>query len=195
MAKGQDWEAIKTEYITTEIGYRPLAAKWHVSWRTLSERAKRENWPQQRAEHKQGVVTKTVQWVQAETVRTNASNLLKLQRSADKMVDVVEAVFEDVDQFHRHLVVQKHGFEQDTVEKHLQKVNTKAIKDLTGAMRDLAAIIRDVYDLPSIQEQSAMDIAAERLRLEQRKADAAEKDGSDGVEVVLCAPELKEYSE
>lgn len=37
------WDDIKTEYITTDIGTRPLAEKHNVSYSTLRKRAEREN--------------------------------------------------------------------------------------------------------------------------------------------------------
>ena len=44
------WDDIKTEYITTGIGTRPLAAKYKVSYSTLRKRAAREQWAQERAQ-------------------------------------------------------------------------------------------------------------------------------------------------
>lgn len=173
------WAAIKTEYITTEVGYRKLAAKYGVALHTLSDRAKREKWPEQRAEHRTEVVTRTIQTVTDGAVEERAAHLRTLQQAADKLANVMAEVLDD----------------PDSLKTASGKYDTKKLRDVSNVMRDMLVITRNVYDLPSIQEQSAMDIAAERLRLEQRKADAAERDGSDGVEVVLCAPELKEYSE
>lgn len=61
-------------------------------------------------------------------------------------------------------------------ERVYKKVDTKAIKDLTGAMKDLAYVLRNVYDLPTKQEQVTMDNAAERLRIEKAKAEEGKED-------------------
>lgn len=43
-----DWLKIKTEYINGNISYRKLAEKHGVSFNTLQDRAKRENWKEER---------------------------------------------------------------------------------------------------------------------------------------------------
>lgn len=45
------WDDIKTEYITTDIGTRPLAEKHNVSYSTLRKRAEREKWAQKRTQY------------------------------------------------------------------------------------------------------------------------------------------------
>ena len=53
-----DWKKIAHEYITTEIAMRPLAAKHKVSFRTLSDRAKREMWTQKRNDYRLQIAIK-----------------------------------------------------------------------------------------------------------------------------------------
>ncbi len=185
--RDHNWEAIKAEYITTTISYRKLADKWGISFRTLADRAGREGWAEERNKHRNNVVKKTIQKVTAKTSTDAAEKLLRLQKSADNMSEVIERVFNDNDQFHRHIVQTRDGNLWDAEERVYDKVDTKAIKDLAGALKDLAYVMRNVYDLPTKQEQSAMDIAADRLRLEQRKADADTPDG-DEAGVVELAP-------
>jgi hypothetical protein len=60
------------------------------------------------------------------------------------------------------------------VEKQFDKLDSKAIKDFTGALKDMTLVLRNLHNLPTQAEAEAQRIAAERLKLEQRKADAAE---------------------
>lgn len=55
-----DWEAIKVEYITSNIGYRMLAQKYKVPFKTLAHRAKVEGWVSLRQQHKDNIVTQSV---------------------------------------------------------------------------------------------------------------------------------------
>ena len=43
-----DWLKIKSEYVNGNISYRKLAEKHGVSFNTLQDRAKRENWKEER---------------------------------------------------------------------------------------------------------------------------------------------------
>ena len=185
-----DWTAIKAEYITGTISYRKLADNWGVSFRTLSDRALREGWKEARDKHRNNVVEKTVQKVASRKASTTANKLCDLQEAADNMGRVIAEIFADSEQFHRHIVTEGLGMgETKVVERQYKKVDTKAIKDLTGAIKDLAAIMRNIYDLPTAQERAAMDIAAERLRLDKAKAEAEQNTGDDEVKVEFFNPE------
>lgn len=185
-----DWTAIKAEYITGTISYRKLADSWGVSFRTLSDRALREGWKEARDKHRNNVVEKTVQKVASRKASTTANKLCDLQEAADNMGRVIAEIFADSEQFHRHIVTEGLGMGATKVEeRQYKKVDTKAIKDLTGAIKDLAAIMRNIYDLPTAQEQAAMDIAAERLRLDKAKAEAEQNTGDDEVKVEFFNPE------
>lgn len=47
-----DWEDIRQDYITGDMGLRPLAQKWGVSFNTLKDRVKRERWSESRREYR-----------------------------------------------------------------------------------------------------------------------------------------------
>ena len=47
-----NWTAIRDAYIEGDIGYRPLAQLYSVSFNTLKQRAKRESWADKRAEYR-----------------------------------------------------------------------------------------------------------------------------------------------
>lgn len=180
------WDAIKTEYITTKISYRKLAAKWDVSFRTLADRAKREGWPGERERYQGDVVTQTVQKLADSVSSDKANKLFELQLSADRMGQVISAVFDDVAQFNRHIVGKD--------EQVYKKVDTRAIKDLASAMKDLTYVLRNIYDLPTLSERSAMDIAAQRLQLDRAKANADKEDENE-ISIEFYTPEEKGWSE
>lgn len=183
MVEERDWKQIKTEYITTDISYRKLAAKYNVPMSTLTRIAIKEKWVESRERYKNKVVAKTVEKMAAK----EANKLAKIRTMTDSMVEVVEGIFNDPEQFQRHLVQTRDGQIWDVEERVFKKADTKAIKDITAAIKDLSTVIRNVYDLPTVQEQAAMDHAAARLQFDRDKAAMGQTDdGETGI--VLLAP-------
>ena len=62
-----DWQAIKTEYITTDTSYRKLAQKYGVHYNAVANRAKQEGWISQRNQFCDRTVTKL--WMPLATSR------------------------------------------------------------------------------------------------------------------------------
>ncbi len=192
-----EYDDLKTEYATTDISYRKIAAKYGISYSTLSQMAAKENWTEARREYRNKVVSKTI----AKAANMQASKLFSLMKSADKMSKVIEEVVKDSKQFNRHLVqTRTKGKEINTTtgeleftekwdveERIYKKVDTKAIRDLTSSMKDLTAVIRNIYDIPTMAEKTAMDIAVERLKLEQAKSG---DDGDDEETGIVLLPEV-----
>ena len=71
----------------------------------------------------------------------------------------------------------------------MEKVDTRAIKDLTGALKDLSYVMRNLYDLPTVKERAAMEAATQRLELEKARAGADEEGQRETGVVELAAVE------
>lgn len=154
-----DWDAIKAEYVSTEMSYRDIAEKYGAALRTVYNYAKRDGWQIARMHHRGAKNAAFLQEVATDDARDGATAFTKMRDAADKMVEIVTAMVDG-----------------------REAVNSvRAVKDMTAAMRDMVALLRNLYDLPTAQERSAMEIAAERLKLEQRKAGADEEDDGGGV--------------
>ena len=52
-----DWQAIKTEYITTDTSYRKLAQKYDVHYQAICQRSKAEGWIAQREQYRNDTIT------------------------------------------------------------------------------------------------------------------------------------------
>ena len=83
-----DWQAIKTEYITTDTSYRKLAEKYGVSRVQIGNVGKDEKWVELRRQHLDRTVTKTVAAVESEQVK----RAKKMQTVADKLLKKIEAI-------------------------------------------------------------------------------------------------------
>lgn len=163
------WREIKHEYVTTETSYRALAKRYGVHLRTLAERAKAEKWVEARQKHSETIASSMLRAAQQDEIKRQSQHLIKLQTAADKLVDIASAVMED----------------EESCKDQYGRYDPRRLRELATSIRELLTITRNVYDLPSIQEQSAMDIAAERLKLEQRKVEQAESDKNEGIEIVM----------
>lgn len=86
-----NWKKIKTEYITTDVSLRKLAAKHNVGESTLFARASKEKWVEQREQHQSKTVAKTLDAISKKQV-DRAANLVSV---ADillaKVKDLVES--------------------------------------------------------------------------------------------------------
>ena len=60
-ARVADWEAIRREYVSTDISTRSLAEKHGVPYGTLRCRAEKGKWTEERAEHQRKVSAKSAQ--------------------------------------------------------------------------------------------------------------------------------------
>ena len=110
-----DWQAIKTEYITTNTSYRKLAQKYGVSYVQIGNVGKDEKWVELRKQHLDNTFTKTVAAV--ENAQVNRAK--KMQSVADKLLNKIDAIV-------------------DTMTP--SALNTKAIRALTAAVKDLKEI-------------------------------------------------------
>ncbi|MGI5848795.1 MAG: hypothetical protein ACOX8Q_01785 [Christensenellales bacterium] len=168
-----NWMKIKSEYATTDISYRKLADKHCVSFNTLKGHASKERWTEARKTYKEKLTKSTLQKVADKNASACAAQLIRLRDATDTATLMVEQMMADQEQFKRHIVTEGLGMGATRVEERkYDKYDTKALKDFTSSLRDLAYVIRNVFDLPTVQEQTAMDIAIKRLELEEKKAEA-----------------------
>lgn len=151
-----DWRKIKTEYITTDTSYRKLGQKYGVHYQTICRRAKEEGWIEQREQHENKVVTKTL-----DKIGEKQSN------SAELMQDTANALLQ--------MIAEGIGkFNTDTL-----LADRQALRGITGALKDL----KDVLSLKSdadLEEQKAR-IAKLRKEVEEETPDTkTEISFSDG---------------
>ena len=79
-----DWQAIKTEYITTQTSYRKLAEKYGLNKDTIWKKAKDEDWDRQRRQHSDNVQTKMLE---ADTEQ-KVSGAKKLNEAAEMLLSI-----------------------------------------------------------------------------------------------------------
>ena len=142
-----DWQAIKTEYITTQTSYRKLAQKHGIHYKVISDRGKDEGWVELRSQYRAKTLTKTLDKIS----RQEANRAARIHSVADKLLKKIESM---VDR-----------------EKPL---DTKAIRALTAAVKDLKEIQSIKSDLDK-QEQRARIANLQKLaQKEETQTDSIE---------------------
>lgn len=86
-----DWDAIKTEYITTDTSYRKLAEKYKVSFSTLRKIAAKEHWTELRHNVEAKRDTELVEKLGKKTAKIDS----KYYDLVDKLFDKAEWVIEN----------------------------------------------------------------------------------------------------
>ena len=170
----------------------------------MGRRSKAEGWPTLRSQYKDKTLTKTLE----KSSDIEANRLARLMDTTTKAIDVAVKAFEDESQFNRYLVDRKEAYaspliDEDgetaiserswTEEKIFSKVDTKALKDLTSVLKDLTGLMRDFYNIPTPAQAEAQRIAAERLELDKKKADA--DNGAPEPVTIIMGDEADEYAD
>ena len=153
-----DWQAIKTEYITTDTSYRKLAQKYGVNVTNIAKKASAESWVEQRKQYANETQSKTLEKISQQ----EANRAVKIHSVADKLLLKIEAMVESG-----------------------QPLDTKGIRALTAAVKDLKEIQSVRTDLDK-QEQKA------RIANLEKQANKTE-DNKEPIRVII-GDDLSEYS-
>ena len=122
-----DWQAIKTEYITTNTSYRKLAQKYGLSHVQIGNVGKEEKWVELRRQHLDKTLAKTVEKISQQ----EANRAARIHTVADKLLNKIEAMVDSE-----------------------RPLDTKGIRALTAAVKDLKEI-QSVKSALDEQEQRA----------------------------------------
>ena len=122
-----DWQAIKTEYITTNTSYRKLAQKYGVSTTQICNVGRDEKWVEQREQYLNKTTAKTLEKISQQ----EANRAAKIHSVADKLLNKIEAMVDSE-----------------------RPLDTKGIRALTAAVKDLKEI-QSVKSALDEQEQRA----------------------------------------
>lgn len=150
-----DWQAIKTEYITTDISYRKLAEKYGVSRVQIGNVGSEEGWVELRRKHLDKTLTKTINALGT----AQAQRAARLQTVADKLLGKIEAA---VDNFDMEALF----------------MDKQALRQITGALKD----IKDIQMIKSDADLREQEARIEKLR---REAEREDQSGSNEVTVTI----------
>ena len=148
-----DWQAIKTEYITTQTSYRKLAQKYGVSTTQICNVGRDEKWVEQREQFLNKTTAKTLEKISQQ----EANRAAKIHSVADKLLLKIEAMVESG-----------------------RPLDTKGIRALTAAVKDLKEIQSVRSDLDRQEQQARID----NLR---KQADKDNNQAPEAVTIIMGA--------
>lgn len=137
-----DWNAIKTEYITTDTSYRKLAQKYGVHYNVIANRSKQEGWISQRNQHRDKTVTKAINVISDK----QADRTAKLISVSDLLLDKVIALLEDDEGL---------------------PINSQSMKHISGVLRD----IKEIQMIKSDADLREQEARIANLRKQAEKED------------------------
>ena len=166
MAGKTPWNKIKTEFLRGDVTQAELAAKYHISEKTIRNRAYKEGWKKEKGQ----IQDKVEQTIRERVTRTRVNRLEKMIRANDELMDAMLLITAEVVQ-DPHRLIDKTG-------------SLKSAESLSKAIQVLVQNQRDLFNLPTLQQKMVQSAekarrreAQARLRLEKEKwkAEQAEK--------------------
>ena len=142
-----DWQAIKTEYITTDTSYRKLAQKYGVSTTQICNVGRDEKWVEQREQFLNKTTAKTLEKISQQ----EANRAAKIHSVADKLLLKIEAMVDSE-----------------------EPLSEKGIRALTAAVKDLKEIQSVRSDLDRQEQQARIDNLRKQADKDEDKTEEIE---------------------
>lgn len=188
----KNWEEIEAQYIAGEMSQKELAESLGISCSTLSKVAAENKWSDKRKKFRKKTAKKGLERAGARI----AKKLAKLADGTELLIDAALKALGDEQQFYRYIVTDGVGEGCSvTKEEIFQKLDSKALRDVTAALRDLTAMRRDLLGIPTQGESVAQKIASEKLELEKKKLEHAINESEGGESGVVLIPERSDGQE
>ena len=129
-----DWNALRTEYVTTDISLPKMHEKHGTSLSALKDRCAKEGWVAAREEYRAEVGQRVVQ----KAVNDEVERLEGLQKNASLVSTLI----------HMNLLnLANAGLDVGVTEE-----GVKMVKDLTTALKQISEVMKDLYMIPVKKE-------------------------------------------
>lgn len=181
-----DWQAIKTEYITTNTSYRKLAEKHGIHYKVISDKGKAEGWVELRSQHRAKTLTKTLDKISEK----QANKMARIESITDRLLTKLEKAVGELD---LDIIIVKEKMATDAGERTEESrfVRDGGIVDRAG-LRQVTAALKDLKEIQMLK--SELDRQEQEARIEKLRADARQNrnDDDDDETGVILMPPVKE---
>ena len=140
-----DWPKIELEYVRGRMSMEELAEKHQIPGSTFRKYANVHHFSQKRTEYGQKVAEKALARAQARDART----LSNVRGALDKAARLLNKYMADEDTLHGRVAVSEAG----AVEYRVKKLDTKALRDMTAALKETTAAVRLLTDQAQSEER------------------------------------------
>ena len=195
-----DWQAIKTEYITTDTSYRKLAQKYGIHYKVISERGKDEKWVELRSQHRDKTLTKTL----GKISNKQADKIARIDDLADQLLEKLEQAITELDlQLYKHTdktkIIEYNNAERpdkptkETIHEEEKLLEAKSIVDRQG-LKQIASALKDIKEVKMLR--SELDKQEQEARIAALRQKSMTGDGDDDdTGVILLPPRIGEVAE
>lgn len=134
--------------------YTDVARKFDIKYSTLMLYAKKNEWPKKREEYLRKVAEKTKEKI----AEKKSDELAFLADTAENALNIINATLKAPGQFNKYITSEGMDGVMTTCEKEFAKIDTKAIKDLTAALKDVSSVMKTVRDAAAGEENRGTEI-------------------------------------
>ena len=188
-----DWQAIKTEYITTDTSYRKLAQKYGIHYKVISERGKDEKWVELRSQHRDKTLTKTL----GKISNKQADKMARIDDLADQLLDKLQQAIQELDlQLAKHTdktktIEYKNDLRPDKPTKEIvheeeKLLEVKSIVDRQG-LKQIASALKDIKEVKMLRSELDKQEQEARIANLRKQTEKDDNDVADVIEVVFAA--------
>ena len=174
MKQKYDWNALKTEFITSDISASALAKKYSICPQTLYRHYQIERWNDARREYLGSVVEKCAD----KAAYIAAIKLSKELDIANKLSNILDDAVTDEKQFKRYITKEKtDDGAVITQEQIFEKIDMKSLGNAIKALSELEQIKRVMYGIATPLEER-------KLQMQETKNAACDSENIGGVVIL-----------
>ena len=132
----REWNAIRVEYITGDIGLAELSEKYDIPLRTMKQRCASEGWVEEKKRHRTAVVQKVSQ-------KAADLEVERLEHLQNSVANASELLGEDLVRLmaqHRAGVV-------------IGENDIRVVKDMVAALKTVSEVMKSLYMIPVEKEE------------------------------------------
>lgn len=159
-----DWGTIMMDYVTDpHQTLRKISKKYDIKYDTVAKKSKADSWFATRKKHQSNVISRAI----SKTETKQANELAKEMNMLSMMQEHIDKALQDKAQFNRHVKVDP--VTGDLTDVVLDKVDTRAAKDIMQTLKMIEEMSRSLYNIQKAEAIQKHQLDAERLQLEKER--------------------------
>lgn len=143
-----DWDALRREYVTTDISTTALAEKHGIRYRTVADRCRKNGWVKDREAYRREVTVRTDEKVAEKTAENKSDILARVLVSADissqKIADILGSG---------------------------KSLKATEWEHYMNCLESIERMARSIQGILTVAQERKLKIEEERLALEKKKAE------------------------